>query len=107
VENITKYLPAHLKLIQNLKKEGYTVIGYIRKSPTAKDDTNRITLLKAMCNRLKEISAVDYIFVSLCSKASDPFNERDINNDSESLTNLNDTQGKYQTSYSFVIANIS
>jgi phosphoserine phosphatase len=40
VENITKYLPAYQKLIQNLKEEGYTVIGYVRKSPTAKDDTN-------------------------------------------------------------------
>ncbi|KAG1122593.1 hypothetical protein G6F42_011335 [Rhizopus arrhizus] len=99
VENITKYLPAYQKLIQNLKEEGYTVIGYVRKSPTAKDDTNRTTLLKAMCNRLKERSAVDYIFVSVCSKASDPFNERDKDKDSELLVNLNaigDTQDMLQ-----------
>jgi hypothetical protein len=51
-----------------------------------------------MRNRLKERSAVDYIFVSVVSKASDPFNERDKDKDSESLANLNaigDMQGKY------------
>jgi hypothetical protein len=86
------------------------MIGYARKSPTTKDNVNRTKLLEAMCNRLKERSAVDHIFVSVCSKASDPFNERDKKKDSESLAKLNassDTQGKYLTSCSFVIANIS
>lgn len=72
------YLPVYQKLIQNLKDENYTMISYARKSPTAKDDANGIILLEAMCNKLKERSAVDYIFVSVCCKASDPLNKRDI-----------------------------
>lgn len=96
--NIIYCLPARLKLVQSLKERGYTVIGYAaRESPTAKDDTNRMALLKAMCNRLKETSAMDYIFVSVCSnKARNPFNERDTNNNSKSLANLHvtgDTEG--------------
>ncbi|KAI8083626.1 hypothetical protein BDF21DRAFT_336980, partial [Thamnidium elegans] len=74
-----------------LKEEYNTVIGYVRKSPTTKDDTSQMTLLKEICNRLKEKSAVDYIFVSICSKPS----ERNINNDNKLLSNLNaigDTQ---------------
>ncbi|KAI8876871.1 hypothetical protein K501DRAFT_199486, partial [Backusella circina FSU 941] len=58
-----------------------------------------ISILKAMCNRLKERSTVDYISVSVCSKASDPFNERDKDKDSASLANLNaigDTQDMLQ-----------
>ncbi|KAG0788111.1 hypothetical protein G6F16_011535 [Rhizopus arrhizus] len=52
-----------------------------------------------MCNRLKERSAVDYIFMSVVSKASDPFNERDEDKNSELLANLNaigDTQDMLQ-----------
>lgn len=80
MENFTNRLPAHLKLVQDLKERGYTVvIGYARKAPTAKEDTNRMTLLKAMWNRLTERSAADYIFVSVFSKARDPFNGRGIN----------------------------
>lgn len=99
-KNIIYCLPARLKLVQSLKERGSTVIGYAaRESPTAKDDTNRMALLKAMCNRLKETSAMDYIFVSVCSnKARDSFNERDTNNNSESLANLHvtgDTEGNF------------
>lgn len=94
-----------------MKDEGYTIIGYCRKSPTEKADANRIALLEAMFNRLNERSAVDQIFVSLCSKAGDPFNERDKKKkDSESLAKLNaigNTEGTYLTSCSFVNANIS
>jgi hypothetical protein len=40
-----------------LKDEGYAMISYARKSPAAKnDDANRISVLQAMCNRLKERS---------------------------------------------------
>ncbi|ORE04991.1 hypothetical protein BCV72DRAFT_185580, partial [Rhizopus microsporus var. microsporus] len=56
--------------------EGYTIIGYVRKSPTAKDDANRIILSETMCNRLKERSAMGHISVSVCSQANDPLNER-------------------------------
>lgn len=111
VKRIAECLPTYQTLVQSLKDEGYTMIGYARKSPTTKDNNvNRTKLLEAMCNRLKERSAVDHIFVSVCSKASDPFNERDKTKDSELLAKLNasgDTQGRYLTSCSFVIANIS
>ncbi|KAG1099408.1 hypothetical protein G6F62_009907 [Rhizopus arrhizus] len=96
-KTIIQYLPVYQKYIHKLKDEGYTIVGYARKSPTTDDNKNRIALLEAMCNKLKERSEVDHIFVSACSKASDPFIERDIKKDSESLAKLSaigDTQGE-------------
>lgn len=94
---IANYLPRYQNYIESLKNEGYTIIGYARKSPSIDHEDNGICLLQAMCDRLKERSMVDAVIVSVCCKAVDPIAERDLNKDEESLAKLDvvsDMQGE-------------
>ncbi|KAI9025812.1 hypothetical protein CLU79DRAFT_699343, partial [Phycomyces nitens] len=53
--------------LKNLKKNGYEIIGYARKSPTNEDVTSRTRLLKSMISNLKERYFATKIFSSPCS----------------------------------------
>ncbi|KAI7892940.1 uncharacterized protein EV154DRAFT_561857 [Mucor mucedo] len=78
-DKINNYLPSYQSYIKKLKEEGYTIIGYIRKSPGKEPDDRRRQLLKTMSLNLKERSLVDVVFASPCSRASDPVQSRDQN----------------------------
>lgn len=71
--------------MKNLKKNGYEIIGYARKSPTGEDVACRTRLLKSMISNLKERSFTTKIFVSPCSWASTPLASRDLLPNSEAI----------------------
>ncbi|RCH78337.1 hypothetical protein CU097_001944, partial [Rhizopus azygosporus] len=66
-----------------LKDDGYTIIGYIRKSPGSEAKETRNSLLQAMNSKLKKRSLVDVVFASPCCRASDPFKRRDLKTNEE------------------------
>ncbi|KAG0736779.1 hypothetical protein G6F62_009026 [Rhizopus arrhizus] len=78
VKRIVCFLTEHQTQIRNLKKQGFNIIGYARKSEGAEDNETRIKLLKLMCRRLKERSLVNHIFISYNSQAKAPLAQRDM-----------------------------
>ncbi|KAG2229570.1 hypothetical protein INT48_008939, partial [Thamnidium elegans] len=54
---------------------------YPRKSEGKVDDEDRTQLIQLMCDRLRERSLVDKLFVSFFSNANHPISERDSNVD--------------------------
>ncbi|KAI9247256.1 hypothetical protein EDC94DRAFT_496553, partial [Helicostylum pulchrum] len=74
--NIVEYRDHYQEYIRKLKQEEYSIIRYARKSE-GPIDGNRIRLLQLMCERLREISLVEKVFVSVCSNAILPIYERD------------------------------
>ncbi|KAG0183879.1 hypothetical protein DFQ28_000672, partial [Apophysomyces sp. BC1034] len=75
--------------------EGYSVIGYARKSRRNEVKESRIRLLQLMIKRLKERSLVDNVFVSPCANANELIAERDLIRDDELLKQL-DVDGDAQ-----------
>ncbi|ORE05352.1 hypothetical protein BCV72DRAFT_182865, partial [Rhizopus microsporus var. microsporus] len=65
--------------IEILKKGGYLIIGYARKSKQDVDLQVRERLLQLMVDRLQERSLVDKTFVSINSNFNDPLIQRDSN----------------------------
>ncbi|ORX49905.1 hypothetical protein DM01DRAFT_243112, partial [Hesseltinella vesiculosa] len=77
--NIAHYLPNYQQYIHSLKTDGYTIVGYARKSPSSEiDDDTRARNLQNMVTRLHERSHVDKVFVSWSSKAGDKIGTRDF-----------------------------
>ncbi|KAG2218961.1 hypothetical protein INT45_008385 [Circinella minor] len=72
-----------------LKNEGFSIIGYARKSPGKDNEANRVRCLRSMCDRLVERSLVDVVFISSCCKAADPLAERDRTKNCDILSTLN------------------
>lgn len=83
INSICSYLPKYQESLKNLKKNGYEIIGYARKSPTGEDVIRRTRLLKSMVSNLKERSFAIKIFVSPCSLASSPLVSRDLQGNSQ------------------------
>ncbi|KAI7872175.1 hypothetical protein BDF14DRAFT_1877989 [Spinellus fusiger] len=81
-----EYIVQYQTQIRELKKQGFSIIGYARKSVRSEDHETRIKLLRLMYRRLKERSMVDRVFVSYSSQASDPLSQRDMNQEYELLT---------------------
>ncbi|KAI9271127.1 hypothetical protein EDC94DRAFT_512154, partial [Helicostylum pulchrum] len=79
IKDITEYCEEYREHIQKLKKENHNIIGYARKSEEKVDDEDRTRLIQLMCDRLRERSLVDKLFVSFCSNANYPISERDLN----------------------------
>ncbi|EIE92218.1 hypothetical protein RO3G_17025 [Rhizopus delemar RA 99-880] len=65
------------KHIRNLKEEGYSIIGYARKSKGKEEEEARLRLLQKMIDSLKNRSLVDQVFISICSGALSPIPSRD------------------------------
>ncbi|KAG0182894.1 hypothetical protein DFQ28_001820, partial [Apophysomyces sp. BC1034] len=82
--------------MKSLKKEGYTLVGYCRKSPGQEIDGDRIRLLQQMVNRLSDRSLVEKVFVSCCSSASDLLLERDLKNGKVIIEALEGVEGDTQ-----------
>jgi hypothetical protein len=90
---ICEYLPRYKASILNLKKNGYEIIGYVRKSPSDVNRETRLKLLQQMVNNLLDRSLVDKVYVSISSLASSPFNERDLNTTDEIMEKLKHVTG--------------
>lgn len=95
----------HIKV---LKSDGYTIVGYIRKSPGSEVKETRHNLLQAMSLKLKERSLVDVVFASPCCRASDPIERRDqkSNEVMEGLDVTGNVQGKSSAHSKKVVKNI-
>ncbi|KAI9484344.1 hypothetical protein BDB00DRAFT_775101 [Zychaea mexicana] len=76
-ESIAELLPKHQAYIHNLKSNGFTVVGYARKSPGTEDIATRLQLLQKMVGRLFKVSLTDKAFVSYSTKAADSISSRD------------------------------
>lgn len=72
-------MPKYQQYIEELKKEGCFIVGYVRKSKQEIDVDNRIRLLQLMVDRLHSRSLVDKVFVSVSCSSNDPLVQRDIN----------------------------
>lgn len=96
---ICQFLPLYQESIKNLKRKGFEIVGYARKSPSDDNkDENRLKLLQRMVESLQNRSLATRIYVSFSSSASTAFSERDTTASTsviEKLSNVNgDTQGK-------------
>lgn len=94
--NIINYLPAYKSHIMKIKGDDFQVIGYARKSPGEESEEVRIRLLQTMVDRLYERSLVDEVFVSPCSKASDPMKARDSKVNQAILKKISRVRGTTQ-----------
>lgn len=83
----------HKARIEDLKKDGYQVIGYIRKSPGKEDASTRLRLLDLMVDRLFNGSSVDMVFASYSSTSKQPFANRDRTNPIHVPKTSGNTQG--------------
>ncbi|KAI8329963.1 hypothetical protein BC941DRAFT_441737 [Chlamydoabsidia padenii] len=101
VKRIVRFLTEYQTQIRNLKKQGFKILGYARKSEGAEDHETRIKLLNLMCRRLKEQSLVDHVFVSYNSQANDPLAERDMEQKDELLTQLS-AEGNTQDMLAYI-----
>lgn len=70
-----------------MKKDGYQIIGYCRKS--IGETENRVACLQRMVNILYKRSLVDKVFVS----TKQEFLKRDFEDEDEILSKLNDVHG--------------
>ncbi|KAI9469881.1 MAG: hypothetical protein EXX96DRAFT_597803 [Benjaminiella poitrasii] len=97
LNNIVDYLPKYQEYIQQLKDQGYTMIGYCRKSKqTYEDSNNRQRLLQQQAEKLKERFLVNKVFVSVCCKSSHPIASRDLKNSSNVINELASVDGDMQ-----------
>lgn len=91
VKDIVEVLPKHQQIINEMKKEGYQVIGYCRKSVGKAE--NRISCLQRMIDILYKRSLMDKVFVSPLSTAKQIFSKRDVKDVNQILSQLNNTHG--------------
>lgn len=96
VKFIVEQLPLYQQTIQSFKNDGYSVIGYARKSKTKESDETRSDLLNIMCKKLRMRSMVDKVFVSFKTSSNDPIMGRDLADNKllEKLDADGNTQGK-------------
>ncbi|KAG1061808.1 hypothetical protein G6F41_011968 [Rhizopus arrhizus] len=90
-ENVLNILPSHHSKINDMKKDGYQIIGYCRKSVA--ETKNRASCLQRMINILYKRSLVNKVFVSPRSSTKQPFLKRDFEDEDDILSKLNDVHG--------------
>ncbi|KAI9248992.1 hypothetical protein EDC94DRAFT_624608 [Helicostylum pulchrum] len=72
--------------IRKLKEEGYTVIGYCRKSRSATETIDKkILSLQEQIGKLKTRSLVDKVYVSVNCDSKESIMKRDLKNNSSTL----------------------
>lgn len=97
LNDIVNFLSKYQEYIQQLKDQGYTMIGYCRKSKQTHENSNdRKRLLQQQVERLKVRSFVDKVFVSVYCKSSDPIVNRDLKNSSNIINDLAGVDGDMQ-----------
>ncbi|KAL0091229.1 hypothetical protein J3Q64DRAFT_1844331 [Phycomyces blakesleeanus] len=85
VNSICTPLPKYQESLKTIKKNGYEILGYARKSPTGEDAPSRTRLLKSMVSNLKERSFATKIFVLPSSWASSTLASRDLKDNSRAI----------------------
>ncbi|KAF7720483.1 hypothetical protein EC973_008143, partial [Apophysomyces ossiformis] len=100
-KGIKEYIPRYHQQLKEMKKDGYTIVGYCRKSRTIEDDETRVRLLQKMVNRMRTRSLVDKVFVSPCFAASDQISTRDFCS-KFNMASLEDITGTTQDLISFL-----
>lgn len=70
-KNVVEVLPGHRLKINELKKDGYQIIDYCRKS--VGETANRVSCLQRMVDILYKKSLVDKVFVSPLVQPSNNF----------------------------------
>jgi hypothetical protein len=93
---ITEYLPRYKIFTQNLKSEGFILVGYVRKSPGDEDIETRTRLLQDMVDKLYDRSQVDKVFVSQMSYSDEPIASRDLQNEVDLVKELKGAEGTTQ-----------
>ncbi|ORE02714.1 hypothetical protein BCV72DRAFT_214694, partial [Rhizopus microsporus var. microsporus] len=78
--------PKYQTHISSLKSQNYITIEYARKFPGHERKLKRTDLLSYMAHCLRERSLCDKTFVSSACLASDSLTSRDINEDTDLLT---------------------
>lgn len=91
VKDIVEVLPKHQQIINEMKKEGYQMIGYCRKFVGKAE--NRVSCLQRMIDILYKRSLVDKVFVSPLSTAKQIFSKRDVKDVNQISSQLNNTHG--------------
>ncbi|KAG0162794.1 hypothetical protein DFQ28_000765 [Apophysomyces sp. BC1034] len=76
-KKVLEFGRVHKARVEELKKEGYQVIGYVRKSSGKEDASTRLRFLDSMVDRLFNGSSVDMVFESYSSTSKQPFANRD------------------------------
>lgn len=99
-ENVLHVLPNHHSEVNDIKEEGYKIIGYCRKS--AAETGNRVSCLQRMVNVLYNRSLVDKVFVSCRRSAKQQFVKRDLKNEDDLLLALNDIHGNIVDLLNFI-----
>lgn len=100
ITSITDYLPNYQQSLKALQSNAFEIVGYVRKSPTADSLDNRLKLLQQMIDNLHTRSFATRIFVSVSSRASTAFVERDLNADQDIYRQLDKVDGNTQGKYS-------
>ncbi|KAG1052904.1 hypothetical protein G6F43_004984 [Rhizopus delemar] len=77
LKNVATYLHEYQEYMTSLKKNIFSVIGYVPKSKSREEKDTRKRLLDIMCSRLRSRSLVDRVFVAYCCNANDPLHTRD------------------------------
>lgn len=95
-------LAAHQIKMKKLKEEGYTIVGYCRKSVQAGMSKNHVQLLQTMVQNLRERSLADYVFVSPMENAIIPLHARDKKCNMDILKQLKDIHGNCADLLSFI-----
>ncbi|KAI8098320.1 uncharacterized protein B0P05DRAFT_460701, partial [Gilbertella persicaria] len=106
--NLANYQKRYEVYIDNLKIDGFEIIGYARKSPGELLNDGRKANLQNMINCLKERSLAELIYVSPQCLAGSPIASRDMPNavkEPETME-LNYCAGSTQTLLSKLSANI-
>ncbi|KAI7902223.1 uncharacterized protein BX663DRAFT_436212, partial [Cokeromyces recurvatus] len=93
-KNIIDVIPRHHAYVNQLKNDGYHIIGYCRKSKMPSN--NRAALLQRMVNILRQRSLVDKVFVSSYSNIKQGFYKRDLNDQDSLLSELDQVNGNTQ-----------
>ncbi|PHZ07179.1 uncharacterized protein RHIMIDRAFT_316939 [Rhizopus microsporus ATCC 52813] len=93
---ICQFLPLYQESIKNLKRNGFEIVGYARKSPSNDKNENRVKLLQKMVDNLQSRSLTTRIYVSFSSCASTPFSERDTTTNKSMIAKLSNVNGDTQ-----------
>lgn len=83
--------------INGLKKDDFSIIGYVRKSPGAEACDNIVGLLNRMMSCVRDRSLADKVYASPRALANSLLSSRDLPEPTELLAKLDDCAGTIQS----------
>ncbi|KAI8636626.1 hypothetical protein BD408DRAFT_486790 [Parasitella parasitica] len=99
-KNIINVIPKHHAYVNQLKNDGYHIIGYYRKSRTPSD--NRAALLQRMVDIIRQRSLVEKVYVSTHSNAKEGFHKRDLDDQNTLIAELDQVDGGTQDFLAYI-----